>query len=103
MGHAALGEIGRNFPVLGVDPLHDPGATQRFQSSDMRTDEGVGVAADPLDFSTGSLQMRAWAVDAGLIRHVADVEVRRPRFVGEPDRLNGDDVPARDLVELGMI
>ena len=55
------------------------GEAQRSRPADMGADIGLGVATDPLHFGEGSFQMGAGAIDAGLIRDVADIEIRRPR------------------------
>ena len=46
VGLTALGEIGGDAPVIGVDPLGMAGPTQRFQPADVRANEGLGIAAD---------------------------------------------------------
>jgi hypothetical protein len=41
----ALGEIGGDMPVIGVDPLGMAGPAQRLKSADVRANEGLGVSA----------------------------------------------------------
>ena len=41
-----------------------------------RTDVNLGVAADPSYPGAGRFEVRAGAIDAGIIRHVADIGVR---------------------------
>lgn len=43
IGEPAHGEILRDGPVLGMNPLDLTGASQSFQSPDMRADIGLGI------------------------------------------------------------
>jgi len=68
IGHAALGDIGGDFPAVGGDTLDMAGAAQSFQPANMRADVSLRIAADPLYFGAGSFQMGTGAIDAGVIR-----------------------------------
>jgi hypothetical protein len=63
MGHAALGQVDGDFPVVGVEALDMACARECVQATDIRPDEGVGIAADLLDRDSGPLQMLARPVD----------------------------------------
>ena len=49
VGLTALGEIGGDAPVIGVDPLGMAGPAQRLQPADVGANEGLGIAADTVD------------------------------------------------------
>ena len=75
VGLAALGKIGGDAPVVGVDPLDMAGPAQRLQPADVGTDVGLGIAADAVDGGARPLQMLGRTIDAFLAGNVQDVAV----------------------------
>src|SRR5216683_7178460 len=53
-------KILRETPMVGVDPLDDPGPAQRLEPADMGVDEAVMVAAGNAAVESGLLHMAAW-------------------------------------------
>src|SRR6202043_546450 len=51
VGLTAIEEIGRDAPVIGVDPLDMTGPAQRLKSADVGANEGLGIAADTINGS----------------------------------------------------
>ena len=45
VGLTAVGEIGGDAPVIGVDTFSMTGPAQRLQPADVRANEGFGIAA----------------------------------------------------------
>ena len=68
VGLTALGKIGGDAPVIGVDPLGMAGPAQRLQPADVGANEGLGIAADAVDGGSRPLQMLGRAIDASLHR-----------------------------------
>ena len=102
IGHAPLGDVGGDFPVVGVDALDMAGAAQGFQPADMGADEGVRVAVAAFDDVPRGFQMLARPVDAAIgFCHELDVEVRGPRLGLGRDGIERDDMPSPDLVQAG--
>lgn len=67
VAHPALGNVGGDAPLVGVEPFRMPGAAASFQAADVGADKRFGVTADVLNSLTRPLQMRARAVDARLV------------------------------------
>ena len=101
VAHPALANVGGDAPCVSVEPLDMPRPAQRLQAADMGADESLGVAADALDALARSLEMRAWAIDARLVRHVGDVQISRSRARGHRAHLD-DHAPAH-VVDAGRI
>src|SRR5260370_31994826 len=75
VGLAALGEVGRDAPVIRVDPLGMARPAQGLQPADMGADECLGIAADAVDSSSRPLQMQGWTIDAPFASYVDDIPV----------------------------
>ena len=52
---AALDQVGRDAPAIGVDPFDMAGPAQRLQPADVGANEGLGIAADTVDGSSRPL------------------------------------------------
>ena len=68
IGLAALGEIGGDAPMIGVDPLDMAGPAQRLQPADMGADEGLGIAAERSMATSARSRCGGRAIDAALDR-----------------------------------
>ena len=101
VGLTALGEIGRNAPVIRVDPLGMAGPAQRLQPADMGANEGLRVAADAVDGGARPLQMLGRTIDAPFAGDIHDIAVRGAR----PGRggAGRDDHAAADVLGAGGI
>src|SRR3546814_13632128 len=62
-GGAALEVLG-DAPLIGVDPLDDPGAAQRLQPAHMGIDEALIIAARNAALKLRLFQMTARSIDA---------------------------------------
>jgi heme/copper-type cytochrome/quinol oxidase subunit 2 len=87
--------------VVGVDPLGMAGPAQRLQPADVRANEGLGIAADPVDGTSRPLQMPGRAIDRSLTCDIQDVAVRSAR----PGRggTGHDDHASADVLGAGGI
>src|SRR3546814_9581270 len=65
-GGAALEVLG-DAPLIGVDPLDDPGAAQRLQPAHMGIDEALIIAARNAALKLRLFQMTARSIDAILV------------------------------------
>ena len=78
VGPAALRKVGRDIPVIVVDPLDMAGSAQRLETPNVGADKGIGITADAVDCGSRPLQMRGWAIDAILAGDVHDIAVCGP-------------------------
>ena len=81
--------------MVGVDPLDDPGPTQRLELANVGVDEAIIVAAGNAAVEPGLLQMAARPIDA-ILRHTRNGAIgRTAAYFGRSDL---DD--AADLIVL---
>lgn len=101
MGKAALGEILRDVPVFRMNPLDMTGASEGFQSPDMRADIGLRVLALFGEALTDAGKVCARAVDAIGIGVLLDVEIDRAWLTDR--RRDLDDHAALESIQLGGV
>src|SRR5229473_222881 len=76
IGRGPALKILRETPMVGVDPLDDPGPAQRLEPADMGVDEAVMVATGNAALEPGLLQMAARPIDA-VLRHAGNGAIGR--------------------------
>jgi hypothetical protein len=87
MGSGTGLEVLRDEAAVGIDPLHDAGAAQRFEPPDVRADIGVVVAAGDTDIAAlGKRPMLAWTVHARAANDRGDVAIGRTLGAGASRR-----------------
>ena len=76
VGHAAVGDILGDAPVIRVDALHVAGPAQGFQAADMGADESLWVLALAFKAVADDVDVPARLVEAAVtLRHDGDVAI----------------------------
>src|SRR5713101_4440315 len=100
IGRGPALKILRETPMVGVDPLDDPGPAQRLEPADMGVDEAVMVAAGNAAIEPRLLQMAARPIEA-ILRHTGNGAVGRTAAC--LDRPDLDDAADADVLDSSWI